>query len=214
MVKAVIFDMDNLMIDSRDLWKRATKELLSQFGKTHDPEFAKQFSGLKSHDVATLIRDHYQLTVTANYISETRNQIMLKLAQKPVKTMPGLQKLLTLLRKTGHKKAIATSSYKVLAHQLLKSANVFDHFETIITGEDVIHGKPAPDIFLHAAKHLNVNAEHCLVLEDAPVGIKAAHAAGMKSIAISKHESSDLFPNSNYFFTSLTSINLSVLNSL
>ncbi len=214
MIKAVIFDMDGLMIDSRNIWKKATQELLAGFGKTHDSKFARQFSGLKSHDVATLIRDHYQLTVTADYISETRNQIMLKLAQNPVKTMPGLVKLLSLLRKTGYKKAVATSSYKTLAHQLLKSAKIYDHFETIITGEEVIRGKPAPDIFLYTANKLNVDPKHCLVLEDASAGIAAAHSAGMKSIAISKHESPDLFPQSNYFFTSLSSINLSILQNL
>lgn len=210
MIQAVIFDMDGLMIDSRSIWRTATQELLAQFGETHDPEFARQFSGLKSHDVATLIKDHYHLSVSADYISETRNQIMLKLAQNPVKIMPGLTKLLALLSKTGHKKAVATSSYKTLAHLLLKSANIFDHFEIIVTGEDVIHGKPAPDIFLLAAKALHIDPEYCIVLEDAPAGIIAAHKAGMKSIAISKHDSKESFPLADHYFPTLSKIDLAI----
>lgn len=211
MIKAVIFDMDGLMIDSANIWKIATQEFLSMHGKTHDPVFARQFSGLKSHDVATLIKNHYKLTVSVDQISETRNQIMIKLAQNPVKTMPGLTKLLKHLNKIGHKKAVATSSYKTLAHRLLKSVKIFDHFETIVTGEDVIHGKPAPDIFLLAAKALQIDSEHCFVLEDAPAGIIAAHAAGMKSIAISKHETKEAFPLADFYFSSLSDINLSIL---
>ena len=202
------------MIDSHSIWKTANQEFLALFGKTHDPELARQFTGLKSHDVAALIKDHYHLSVSVDYISDTRNQIMQKLAQNPVKTMPGLTKLLVLLDKTGHKKAVATSSYRPLAHQLLTSAQVFDRFEIIVTGEDVTQGKPAPDIFLLAAKKLHTAPEHCLVIEDAPVGIAAAHSAGMKSIAVNKHESPELFPLADHFLSTLSDINLSVLHSL
>lgn len=214
MINALIFDMDGLMISSGHIWKLANQKLMSKFNKNHDEDFSRQFSGLKSHDVSTLIKDHYQLSVSIDYISETRNNIMLELSKKPVKTMDGFKKLISLLSKSGYKKAVATSTYKNLAHQLLRSAKVYDHFEIIVTGEEVIRGKPAPDIFLLAAKRLQIDPKYCLVLEDAIAGIDAAHAAGMKSIAISKLDSKETFKNADYFFQSLSEIDISFLQSL
>lgn len=139
---------------------------------------------------------------------------MIKLAQQPVQVMPGLTKILELLDKLGHKKAVVTSSYQKLAHQLLKSAQVFDEFEVIVTGEDVELGKPAPDIFLHTAHKLGVRPENCLVLEDAIVGIKSAHAAGMISIAINDHVPAHLFTHARHVFPTLNSVNQKILESL
>ena len=86
---------------------------------------------------------------------------------------------------------MATSTARPLAEQKLRATGLFERFSIIVCGNEVPNGKPAPDIFLAAAAKLNITPAHCLVLEDSPAGIRAAHAAGMRAVHIP-----DLIPTS------------------
>ena len=101
-----------------------------------------------------------------------------------VKFMPGAEKLLKLLRQKGVKMALASGSSLDKVMQNLEAVGANDFFDILVGGEEVANGKPAPDIFLLAAKRLGVNPNDCYVLEDSPNGIKSAVAAGMKCIGI------------------------------
>ena len=98
--------------------------------------------------------------------------------------MPGLDSLLEFIDQIPIKKAVATSTYREPAEKSLKNAGLLERFPVLATGDEVSHGKPAPDIFLLAAKRLNQSPEMCVVLEDSELGIQAAHKAGMKSILV------------------------------
>ena len=101
-----------------------------------------------------------------------------------VKFMPGAEKLLKLLRQKGVKMALASGSSLDKVMQNLEAVGANDFFDILVGGGEVANGKPAPDIFLLAAKRLGVNPNECYVLEDSPNGIKSAVAAGMKCIGI------------------------------
>jgi HAD superfamily hydrolase (TIGR01509 family) len=104
--------------------------------------------------------------------------------QHGVPTKPGLESVLNWLDMQAFPRAVATSSAQATAHRLLQAAGVKPWFDIIVGGDDVAHGKPAPDVFLLAAKHLGVAPSDCVVLEDSSAGIRAAHHAGMTSILI------------------------------
>ncbi len=101
-----------------------------------------------------------------------------------VPTKPGLEALLDWLDARAFLRAVATSSARATAHRLLDVAGVRQRFEIIVGGDDVEHGKPAPDLFLLAAEHLGVAPSDCVVLEDSGAGIRAAHRAGMTPILV------------------------------
>ena len=101
-----------------------------------------------------------------------------------VPPMPGLRELLDEIDRRGLPRAIASSGIRRYVEAVLRVNGLPDRFSVIITGDQVAHGKPAPDVFLAAARALNVEPSDCLVLEDAPAGVQAAKAAGMACIAV------------------------------
>ena len=101
-----------------------------------------------------------------------------------VKPMPGLIELLDFIDRSGLKKAVASSGLRRYIDAVLLNAHIRERFSIIVSGEDVVNGKPAPDVFIAAARALNVAPHNCLVLEDAPFGVQAAKAAGMTCFAV------------------------------
>ncbi len=97
---------------------------------------------------------------------------------------PGVRKMFAMCRENGVRTAIASSSMRSLVEDNIRAADLAEMFDVIVTGEDVVHGKPAPDIFLLASSKIGVPPPQCLVFEDAFSGIRAAHAAGCNPILI------------------------------
>ncbi len=97
---------------------------------------------------------------------------------------PGVRKMLAMCRENGVRTAVASSSMRSLVEDNIRAADLAEMFDVIVTGEDVVHGKPAPDIFLLASSKIGVPPPQCLVFEDAFSGIRAAHAAGCNPILI------------------------------
>lgn len=185
MIKAVIFDMDGLMFDTellaQDGWAYAGEKM----GIPISNEVFKKTLGVNINQVGQILRDnlgdgfdfptgrHYRYEYSANYIKEHG---------VPVK--PGLEELLEYLEKKGYKMAVASSSEKERVTQYLKLTGVEKYFSAVVCGDMISKSKPEPDIFLKAAELLETKPEECAVLEDSPMGILAAHRAGMMPIMI------------------------------
>jgi len=105
-------------------------------------------------------------------------------ARDGIAVRPGLIELLDWLDQTPLQRALASSTAKTLVHKKMAVAGIASRFEVLIGGDEVAHGKPAPDIFLLAAKRLEVDPANCIVLEDSDAGIQAAHAAGMLPLMV------------------------------
>lgn len=112
-------------------------------------------------------------------------------AEHGVESKPGVHELLDYLKKQGIKTAIATSSPMPRATAYLKSLGLLEKFDCICSGHDVAQGKPAPDIYLHAAVSIGISPENCLAIEDALAGIQSAHAAGCWPILVPDLDGSD-----------------------
>lgn len=182
---AVIFDKDGLMMDTEapvfDVWR----EVFSEWGL---PELTKElygcYMGRDRRDNIRRISESYPgVDGEALYAACGERRIAL-FERHPIRTMPGLFELLDVLDARGIKKVVATSSSGENAKMTLEKCGVLHRMDAVISGETVKQSKPAPDIFLAAAKAADAVPERCLVLEDSAAGVIAAHAAGIPVIVV------------------------------
>src|SRR3990170_2647224 len=184
MIKAVIFDMDGVMIDSEPLWEKAERILLARRGIDYNPTYRDKIVGLNQKDSGRLLKETFNLPETIEELLAERIEILLPLYEKELELVPGLITILKEVKESGFLLALASSSpYKVINFVLGKfSLNEF--FSVVVSGESVEFGKPHPDIYLYTAKKLRVEPEECVVIEDSINGVKSAKSAGMLCIAI------------------------------
>ncbi len=191
MFKAVIFDMDGLMVDSEPIHQQAFDQVFQKYGKQFTEEDnIKLYLGKTDMDCAVDMVTRYQLPITAEELFDQKQVITRQLLDK-ILPRPGLMDLLNDLRRVGIKMAIASSSQIATINIIVKALEVGDFFDALYSAENVKRGKPAPDVYLLTAKAISVDPNDCLVLEDSPIGVAAAVAAGMTVFAIPGKETMD-----------------------
>ncbi len=181
---AYIFDLDGTLIDTMPLHYKAWDKAMRLAGlKTQlDEDLFYSLGGVPTIRVAQLIAEHYNLTIDPIKVYHEKEKFFLEIhtqAQLIDETVAFAKKV----HKT-HPIAVASGGTKDVVFNSLQSAGLKHMFEVIVCADDVTHGKPAPDMFLLAAKLLNVEPTQCLVFEDAEPGIKAAYAAGMQVVRV------------------------------
>jgi HAD superfamily hydrolase (TIGR01509 family) len=192
--RAVIFDMDGLLLDTETLWHRAEQQLF----RRHGGEFTWD-------DKLTVIGTSFDFT--ARYFAERLGQppergpglveemedLMEAELRRQVDGRPGAAELVRRLRELpGVRLGVASNSPRRLVTIALASAGLTDGFEAVVTGDDVAHHKPAPDIYLLACARLGVEPSEALALEDSPSGVAAAKAAGLACIAVPQFAETDV----------------------
>lgn len=213
---AVIFDLDGLVLDTekiaKDSWIKAGKD----FGYSINESFYLQMIGRTLRDIEDIFLQFYSSSFPFDQV-RTRSYFYIdqQYKQKSISTKPGLLNLLTFIKTNEIEKAIASSSSRAMINKKMKRAKITNSFNIIVSGEDVILGKPAPDIFIEASRILNIDPKNCVVLEDSPVGIMAAKRAQMVSIWVPDlvRLNFDEFMNADYTVTSLFEVP-EILNSL
>ena len=183
-IQAVVFDMDGLMIDSEPLHKEAWQITLRHFGYELDEALFAQLVGLRTREDAVLLREHFHLPVKAEVLARQRNDLFLATLPGRVKPMPGLRELIAQVRGCGLFSAVATSGERRYVDAVVRELNLDGVFDAMAVAEDVARGKPAPDVYLLAARRLGLPPAQCLALEDAPNGVLAAKAAGVRCVAV------------------------------
>ena len=191
-IRAVIFDMYGLLIDSEPLQIRAWRNYLDTHGKVLTDEVLAKMYGLRLSDSAKVVACLLELDVTPEQIAIDRDRIFLATVPGNIEARPGAVELVTELKRRGTPIALATSGHRVYVDLALESAGIPKVFDVEVTGEMVERGKPDPETFLTAAALLGVEAQACLVLEDSPNGVRAAKAAGMTCIAIPNDDTTGL----------------------
>lgn len=184
MVKAVIFDLDGVLVDSHQVHEDASQKFLENYGKLH-------FSSLSSHsgkrivDIVAEYKDIYNLPGNVDDLYQKRQQIFYGLVKENLELYPSVLSLLQKLKNRNIKIAIATSGdafyLKIIFEKFPKLKSFID---SLVTGDDVARGKPYPDIFIKTAQKLNLQPYECVVVEDSTNGILAAKAAGMAVLAV------------------------------
>mgnify|MGYP004608973607 FL=1 len=208
-IKAALFDMDGLLIDSeriyRDCWIQAAQEL----GYTFDEGKALTLRSLDKELANALFIRWFSDETAYERVKARRKEIMNeKIRQEPLQGKPGAHRLICELEKRGIKSAVVTASPQKRAQMHLESVGLNGLFETIITTEDVKKGKPFPDVYLYAAEKLGVKPEECLAFEDSPNGVKSAHEAGCRTVMIPDltPAAEELMPYVNYVYGSLADL--------
>lgn len=184
-IKAVLFDMDGLVFDTEQLAEKGWLQAGEMFGFPVTVKETALIRGRNALASRRLFQEWYGENDFYDQGKEIRNSYILdyiKVNGMPVKE--GMHELFSYLRENGIKTALATSTQRECVEEYFKYTDLPYAFDITVCGTEVKNGKPAPDIFLTAAKKLGVNPEQCLVLEDSPNGIMAGHAAGCKVIMI------------------------------
>jgi mannitol-1-/sugar-/sorbitol-6-/2-deoxyglucose-6-phosphatase len=185
MIKAVIFDMDGVIINSEPFWREAEMEIFNGIGVKMTEEMCIQMKGTKIDEVVKHWYSVYKWNKPS--VPEVEEMVVSKLISlinEKGQPMPGLLGLLEYLKSSGYKIGLATSSTFRIMNATLDKLNLHEHFNIKHSAEAEKNGKPSPDVYLGAAALLGVKPENCLAIEDSYTGLQAAKAAGMYTVAL------------------------------
>ncbi len=186
MIRSVIFDMDGLLLDTERLSMSCWHRALSELGLPFSESLILSCRGRSPRDMEPVFSRFYHSVLDFSGLYARKNQLMDEVtAQEGEHLKVGALTLLRWLKKEGYTTSLATSTDEERASHRLQRAGILDCFDQLVFGPMVSRYKPAPDIFLKAIELLGQKPEECLVLEDSPNGIRAAHAAGAKPMMIS-----------------------------
>jgi beta-phosphoglucomutase-like phosphatase (HAD superfamily) len=199
-LRAVIFDLDGVLADSEPWWNQIDAKLLAEYGADYRGEHHQQVLGVSYRIAVEFYKKAFNLTASTEQMMKRRGEIATKFFAEKIGLFPGTRRVLEELRempavveRLGQtpgvspkrlRLAVGTSSVSASARPFLNRHQLTEFFDVIVTGEEVDHGKPAPDIYLRAAEKLAVPVGECLVVEDALSGVAAAKSAGMPVAAI------------------------------
>lgn len=186
MKTAVIFDMDGVISDTQKLHTAVEIKILKRFGiYMTSEEISQKYAGV-SDDVmfAEIFRKHKIKPKDISKVISEKWRIMEKLPRGRIKAIPYSLDLVNSLKKSGFKLGITSASTTKFITDVLKSLGIFDKFDAIVSASEVKSGKPAPDIFLLAAKRLSIKPSEAIVIEDGKSGMIGAIRAGMKCIGL------------------------------
>ena len=185
MIKAAIFDMDGLLIDSEPLWRQAERRIYETVGVFVDDNFLRQVEGLRLDEAIQFVYNiHPFATKTKTQLAAEIMQAMCDLIQEKGEALPGVHKTLEFFLNKKIPMALASSSAEVLITTVIRKLSMQKYFTAIRSGEHEKFGKPHPQIFISTAQDLDLNPTECVVFEDSLNGVLAAKAARMFCIAV------------------------------
>ncbi len=177
---AVVFDMDGLLLDTEPLAARAWSEAARPLGVPFDAALALRMVGSHFADCSAMVRAHYPADYPVDALLAGWHAAYDAIcARDGVPVMAGALDLLDWLEEMGVPRAVATSTRRARACERLAGAGLLPRFDVVVGGDEVARGKPAPDIYLEAARRLAMPPARCLALEDSAPGVRAALAAGL-----------------------------------
>ena len=199
-IKGIIFDMDGLMFDTERLGYNYMMKITSLNGYVMPESVLNKTIGVNKKTAIRIFKKYLGNDFPVEkLLKEKRKIVNDNLDKNGVPIKEGLLELLQYLEENNIKKAVATSSYRVVAEKVLKLAGVYERFDVIVCGDEIKNSKPEPDVFLKAQVNLKILKKNILILEDSPMGVLAAYRAGIKSVMIPDILSSDERTKSMYF---------------
>lgn len=182
-MKAVIFDMDGVLVDSQPYHFKADIDTMAEYGVIKDQKFYESFAGTLTADRMRTLKEMFGLDVPVEEMTIKREYMILDIMGKEdIKPVLGIPEFLRSIKEKGLTTAVASSSDYKLINLILDRLKIAKYFDSVTSGSDVKRGKPSPDVFLLAAERIGIEPAECLVVEDSENGVKAAKAAGMKAL--------------------------------
>ncbi len=182
--KAFLFDLDGTLVDSMWIWGRIDLEYLGRFHLELPDDLHSHIEGMSFSETARYFKERFSIPDSLDEMKADWNRMAWEKYTREVPLKPGVREFLTHHRKRGVRMAVATSNSRELAEAAIDTHGLKDIFDVIVTGCDVAHGKPFPDVYLEAAARLGVKPSDCLVFEDILAGIQAGRNAGMEVVAV------------------------------
>ena len=182
--KAVLFDLDGTLVDSMWVWRNIDIDFLSAIGQELPADLQKCIEGMSFTETAEYFKKRFSIDDDVEDIKKKWNQMAYDKYTSEVKLKKGAKEFLARLKSDGIRIGIASSNSVTLIEGALKVEGVLEYFDAITTGCEAGAGKPAPDIYLLAAKKVGIAPSECLVFEDIPMGIMAGNSAGMTTVAV------------------------------
>lgn len=181
-IKGLIFDCDGTLADSMPLHYEAWQKIARQYGFQFPKDKFYSLGGVPSLHIVELLAREQGLTLDAAAIAVEKEEIYL--SQLPL--IRPIEPIVAIARANLRKipMAVATGGNRFIMHKVLGHLGIFDWFQAIVTSEDVVHGKPAPDVFLEAARRIGVPPGSCRAYEDTDLGMQAIRAAGMDAVDV------------------------------
>jgi HAD superfamily hydrolase (TIGR01509 family) len=215
-LKAIIFDMDGVIIDSDEIISKGIQEFSRELGLEEiNHDFVMKHLGGNSYRFWKIIKKKYNLSYDVEFLVEkARNKYIDFFKHDPsIKPIDGIPGLIDSISKNGIPIVLATSGSERRMNIVLNRLGLFDKFVFLLSSKDVKKGKPYPEIFLLAANKLGVDPESCLVIEDSNNGVTSAIAAGMKCIGYKNDNSSQDLNQAHHIINSFTNIDFEYLKS-
>lgn len=210
-IEAIIFDMDGVIIDSEQIWKRAEKEVFSSVGVKLSEELCKITETLTTTEVTEFWFNRYPWK--GKTLKEVENGVVERvtfLIEKEGTAVSGIGEFIKNLKRKGYKIGLATNSPSALIPVVLNRLNLHQYFDATSSAEHEIEGKPSPYVYLTVAEKLNVKPENCVAIEDSSSGLLAAKKAGMKTVLIHKNDLENT--NANYRISHYNQFDFSILS--
>ena len=182
--KAFLFDLDGTLVDSMWIWESIDVEYLDRFGLELPEDLHSCIEGMSFSEPAQYFKERFSIPDTLEKMKSDWNRMAWEKYTQEVPLKSGIREFLRYHRARGVKMAVATSNSRELAEAVIAVHGLTDTFDVIVTGCDVAHGKPFPDVYLEAAVRLGVDPSECLVFEDVVAGIQAGRSAGMEVAAV------------------------------
>jgi HAD superfamily hydrolase (TIGR01509 family) len=182
-IEAVVFDLDGLLLQTEELWNEARESLARERGGQYGPEAQRAMMGMSSPEWSRYMHDAVGVPDPPEDISA---EVVRRLSERYRRSLPLLPGAVQAVRRIGARwpLGLASSSNRPLIELALELAGLRDAFRAVVSSEEVPRGKPAPDVYLAAARLLDVPPERCAAVEDSHSGIRSARAAGMRVVAI------------------------------
>jgi len=205
--RGVIFDMDGVLVDSEPFICKAACMMFDELGLRVRPEDFVPFVGMGENRYLGGVAEHYHFQIDITQAKKRTYDIYLDIIRGRLQPLPGVHAFVEKCRILGKKIAIASSADRRKVIGNLSEIHLpLDQFDAVITGEDVVHKKPNPEIFLLAASQLGLAPQHCLVVEDAVSGVAAAKAAGAVCLALTTSFTRRQLQGANFFAPSLAEV--------
>lgn len=209
----VIFDMDGVLVDSEPFICKAAMRMFAERGLTVRPEDFLPFVGAGENRYVGGVAEKYNFPIDIERDKGRTYDIYLEIIKGELQPLPGVREFIGKCRAKGLKIAVASSAdWRKVRGNLTEIGLPLETFDAVVTGEDVVNKKPAPDIFLAAAKKLGLNPNECLVVEDAVNGVQAAKAAGARCLALLTSFNEDQLAGADWLAADLSKAPAAVLH--
>jgi len=188
LIQAVVFDLDGVLLQSEEVWDAVRERYVRERGGRYDEDVQRAMMGMSAPEWSRFLAEDAGVPGPPEQINADVVDLMLEAYRRDLPLLPGAVAIVGRLA-AQFPLALASSSNRAIFEEALRLAGLTDAFQATVSSEEVAQGKPAPDVYLEAARRLGVERERCAAVEDSHAGIRSAHAAGMRVIAI---------PNASY----------------